>query len=99
MKRIALLLVSILYVGCSTVTINPSGNKLETEPTYSESLPFFIVGLIGEHDVNVSEICKGSSPVQMQTQDSFMNSFLGIVTFGIYTPRTAKVWCQKEASR
>jgi hypothetical protein len=30
----------------------------------------------------------------MQSQQTFVDGLLGLVTLGIYSPQTAKVWCK-----
>jgi hypothetical protein len=83
---------------CSTVTMRPKGTaKLSSDPSYSDSKPFFLFGLIGEHSVDVKNVC-GTRPVtQTQTQDTVGDTLLAIVTIGIYTPRTAKIWCENNS--
>ena len=81
--------------GCSSVTIRPEGgNRLSGEPTYQESKPYFIAGLIGESHIDAKNICGGSKVAQMQAQTTFVDGLLGSLTLGLYTPRTAKVWCE-----
>ncbi|WP_397472323.1 Bor family protein, partial [Rheinheimera sp.] len=46
-----------------------------------------------EHHVDVNTICNGAEPKQMQSQQTFTDGLLGLVTLGIYYPHTAKVWC------
>jgi hypothetical protein len=83
--------------GCSTVTIARKGTgRLSSDPTYESSKPFFLGGLIGESHIDVNEICGKRGAQQMQTQHTFLDSFLTIITIDIYAPRTAKVWCAKE---
>lgn len=96
LKRVIIALTLILTSGCSTVTISPKGvTKYSTEPTYEDSKKFYLLGLVGENDVDVKDIC-GNRPVrQIQTQDTFLDSFLTIITLTIYSPRTVKVWCGK----
>lgn len=89
-----LLLVAVSFVSCSTVTIRPQGTaKLTSDPTWESSKAFFLWGLIGQANVNVDQICHGRGVKQMQAQDTFVDGLLGTITFGIYMPRTAKVWC------
>jgi hypothetical protein len=96
MKNLLFTITLLLLAGCSTVTINPKGTtKLETEPTYEKSLPFFLVGIIGEKEVDVKAICGGRAVKQIQTQNTFLDSFLEIVTLTIYSPRSIKVWCDE----
>lgn len=91
-------LLAFLFVSCQTVSINPSGRtvRYSGSPNYEKSQSFFLFGLIGESFIDVKSIC-GDRPVkQMQTQETFVDGLLGSVTLGIYTPRTASVWCGKK---
>ncbi|PWU12881.1 MAG: Bor family protein [Bdellovibrio sp.] len=94
-KIISLGVSALMFAACSTVTISPPGKTtvVSTEPTYKDSKPFFLLGIVGEETVDVQKICSGP-PIQMQTQNTFLDSFLAIITIGIYTPKTVKVWCQ-----
>ena len=95
-KRSALIgLIALSLSACSTVTIKPHGqDKISDEPTYQESQAFFLFGIIGEKHINVTEICNEKDPVQMQSQQTFVDDLLSAFTYGIYTPHTAKVWCK-----
>ncbi len=97
MKFGIILFCSLFFVSCQTVTISPSGSnqKYSSIPTYEQSQHFFFLGLAGENIVDVSTICGDREVLQMQTQDTFLNSLLQIITLWIYTPRTAKVWCSR----
>ena len=96
------LILGTLLLGasaCSTVTIVPQGeSKLVSKPSYEESKPFYLLGLSGEHHVDVLEICNNKEPLQMQSQQTFSDGLWQLLTLGIYAPHTAKVWCPKEES-
>ena len=97
MKTYILLFIFLFLISsCQTVTISPDGKKtiLSSNPTYEESQNFFLGGL-GESNINVEEICRERPVKQMQTQQTFVNGLVSLVTLGIYTPRTAKIWCEK----
>lgn len=97
--RIGSILVGALMLAlsaCSTVTVNPDGRaKVVSEPSYQDSKAFFLWGLVGEHHVDVLRICNGKEPVQMQSQQTFTDGLLGVVTLGIYSPHSTKVWCNR----
>ena len=98
LHRSALAVVIVMAVlgasGCATVTITSSASeKLSTPPTYEQRKPFFMAGLIRNHSIDVKAICGERLVVQMQTQDTFVDRLLAMVTLGVYTPRTARVWC------
>lgn len=86
--------------GCSTVTIVPGGatnsSKVVSPPTYAQSQSFYLFGLVGVRHVNVDEVCAGKPVLQMRTEQTVSDAALGLVTLGIYSPHTAKVWCEKE---
>ncbi len=84
----------LLASGCATQTglVQPTQ---KVTPTYSESQTFFISGIGQEQTVNAAEVCGGAANVaKVQTIQSPKDIALGLVTFGIYTPRTAKVFCK-----
>jgi hypothetical protein len=80
--------------GCYSVTSRPNGGfKVATPPTYEQRQDFFLWGLVGESHINVREVCKGE-PTQIQSQKTFVDSLLTIVTLGIYAPESARLWCK-----
>lgn len=96
-KSIAALAAVALLSGCATVTITPDGApKTSSTPTYEQTQDFFLWGLVPDKQtVDVVEICGDANVRQLQTQDTFVNGLLGALTFGIYAPRTARVWCEE----
>ena len=97
MKKLLTMAVmgSVLLVsGCATQTglIQPTQN---TTPEYTKSQTFFIGGIGQEQTVNAAEVCGGAQNVaKVQTLQEAKDIALGLVTFGICTPRTAKVFCR-----
>lgn len=91
------LVLAVALSGCASVTISPPEEpKLTTEADHQESLNFFFWGLTPEnHKVDVMESCNGKDVAQMQAQTTVPNGLLTIITLGIYSPRTAKVWCEE----
>lgn len=97
MKRtsIVLLVAAVVMTACATVTITPEGQpKTAADPSFQETQSFFLWGLVpASQTIDVVEICPDGVR-QMQAQTTFVNGLLGGLTFGIYSPRTAKVWCE-----
>ena len=84
----------LVSTGCTTVTLSPDGaGKLATTPDFEESQHFFIFGLVGDRVLEIDEVCDDAGARQLQTQDRIQDQLLGILTLGIYMPRTAKIWC------
>jgi len=87
----------LLLSSCAAITITETGESdFRYRPHYEETKQFFLWGIIGEHRVNTKEICGEKQVVQMQTKFSAMNVLYSTLTLGLYLPRTAKVWCQRE---
>ena len=90
----ALLAVSTLALSaCSTQTayVNGTVGKL----SYEESQTFFISGIGQEKTVDAVKVCGNSKNIaKVESEWTGKNILLGVLTFGIYTPRTARVYCQ-----
>lgn len=89
------LTIAIVISGCSAQTFNINGENGEI-PTNQTSQHFFIAGIGQEKITNAAAICGGVDKiVKVEAQQTFINGFLGFITFGIYTPRDAKVYCKQ----
>ena len=89
------LLVFLVCLGCSRQRILSSGNFGKNEPNYEHSQDFWIYGIGQTQDLNAVEICKGKGGVEKtETIQTFVNGLLGFITFGIYYPRTVRVYCR-----
>lgn len=97
-RKISLLLLLLTFIsGCASVTIRPQGGyKDSSQADYIENVPFYFAGLVGNHKVDVNEACEGNEVTQMQTITTLSNWLLGLITLTIYSPRTAKVWCEES---
>lgn len=100
MYRFIVLSLVLFCISCQTVTISPPGEtvKYPTPPDYMESQSFFLWGLVGEARINVASICGDRNVKQMQSQATFLDGLLRTITGGIYSPRTAFVWCGEKAA-
>ena len=99
--KILSLLIFIFFTACQTVTVRPEGGqyKQNVKTDYEQVHNFFLWGLVGKKYINVSAICPSRKVEQIQTQSSFWNRVVFVVTLGIYSPRTAKVWCGERVNR
>jgi hypothetical protein len=94
-RTTALVACVALLGGCATVTVNTEDSiKRSDAPTWSDRKSFFLSGLIGNKHVDVTEVCGNRKVVQMQSEQTFGDGLLRFITFGIYAPRHAKVWCE-----
>lgn len=90
----ALLTCSLFLFGCAAQTFNINGTSGEV-PTSQESQTFFLAGIGQEQSTDAAKICGGVDKViKVQAQDTPLNILFRGITFGIYTPRDAKVYCK-----
>jgi hypothetical protein len=93
MRKSALVLAVLFLSGCATQTYNIHGGN-SSNIKKEDMQHFFISGLGQEKDMDAAQICGGADKVAMvQSHLTFLDGFLGTVTFGIYTPRSARVYC------
>ncbi|MFK8138223.1 MAG: Bor family protein [Bdellovibrionales bacterium] len=96
-----LILVALIAFGlgaCTTVTITPRGEaKTVVQHDFESTKPFYILGLVGKAEIDAAKVCSGAKNIrQMQTFQSFGDGLLTAITIGIYTPRTARIWCANK---
>ena len=54
----------------------------------STQMQHFFVGGIGQQsEKDTKEVCPNGSVAKVQTQQTFLNGFLGLISYGIYSPR------------
>lgn len=93
-KLFGVLFASAFLFGCAAQTFTINGENAEV-PTSEKSQTFFISGLGQEQVTNAAQICGGAvNIIKVEAQQTFINALLGAITWGIYTPRSAKVYCK-----
>ena len=88
-------MMTVALTSCSTQRVFVDGTKPVTkeQATYSKSQSFFVYGIGQTKTINAKEICGQNGIAEVTTTQTFVNGLLGVVTFGIFTPRTVIVNC------
>jgi hypothetical protein len=100
----AAVLTALLFAGgCYSTTyvikaVPVSPVKVEQEKV-EQKVNFFWWGLAGTAEINVGQVCGGRSASRINTQHTFVNALLGVVTLGIYVPRTAFITCSEPGGQ
>ncbi|EAR08196.1 Bor family protein [Reinekea blandensis] len=89
--------LGIFLSGCASVTISPvDAPKLTSTPTYEQRMDFFFWGLTPDvQQVSVNDVCVGTGVRQMQAQTKLEDGIFTVITLGIFSPRSVKVWCEE----
>ena len=94
MRILFIMLVALFVSACSSVTMRTDGEaESSAAPSFQQSYTYWWWGLKGEHTINTREICTNQPVMQMQSTYTLSDAFAGLFTLGIYSPRSARVWC------
>lgn len=93
---IAIAAIALAMTGCANQRFNVAGDVSETATATTEnSQSFFVSGIGQKKTFDAAQVCGGADKVKgVAVEQSAGNVLLGVVTFGIYTPRTARVYCK-----
>lgn len=94
MKKFLSIAVLLMLTACSTVSVRHSDKMPPIKPTVTGTNHFFIGGIGQENIIDAKEIC-GDRGYSFNTYYSFGDGLLTFFTFGIYTPSSYKIYCDK----
>ena len=90
-SRIAPLAAAVLLAGCFHVTV-VTGLPAGSTGVHQEWAPGWVFGLVPPETVESAKTC-ANGVARVETQQSFLNGLVSVVTFGIFTPWTIDVVC------
>lgn len=95
-SRLALILVPLLVglAGCMRTTISTGRPPGET---HQMKATFFLFGVVGEENFDLSQICPGGVATIEQTSE-VDDVLLSCITCSLYTPVTVRVTCASGAA-
>lgn len=97
MKRSSIFLILLLSLsGCmSTKAIFHSSWNPSVKPSYTDYIDAYWWGLVSDRDnkINLAQVCLDQKPLAFQRIKMADDIILSVVTVGIYTPTTVRVWC------
>tara|TARA_B100000809_G_scaffold4361_1_gene4614 strand:+ start:35173 stop:35466 length:294 start_codon:yes stop_codon:yes gene_type:complete len=87
---VAIVGLSVVLTSCFSQTYTV-GNGAKTGVTVKEKNHFLVLGLIPIDTASPTEMAGESKDYTVNNQQSFVDGFLGLLTFGIYTPSSTSV--------
>lgn len=95
MKKLIAFSLSLFLCSCATQSYNINGGG-GNDPNKEVMQPFFVGGLGQTQEMDAASICGGADKIaRVESHMSFIDGLLGGLSFGVYTPRQAKVYCTK----
>lgn len=94
MKRVCLITLLLLATGCMStrVVLSPKWDRSQ-KPAYTDYFDYYWFGFVGHPTVNLTEVCLDQKPMAFQRARMADDIILSVITLGIYTPVTVRVWC------
>ena len=90
----AVLVVALSLAGCSKQTFLADTARIGAPDSETKS-QFFLAGLGQEDVVDATDPCGGAANVAaVESELDAIDAIIGTLTFGIYTPRTMRVYCK-----
>lgn len=87
-----LLLLSLVSCMSTSLVLDEKWTPM-AKPTYVDYMDSYWFGLHGQPSVSVQQVCMDQKPLAIQRVKTGEDIFLTLITLGIYTPSTVKVWC------
>lgn len=91
-----LVVCCVVFAACHHATID-MGVTPSTETIHQQWANSWVLGLVPPNTVETASRCT-SGVAKVETQRSFLNSLVGMLTLGIYTPMEIKVTCAMGGS-
>lgn len=89
---VAVLLAGL--TGCSTQTYIVSEQPAAKTASYDKMQHFFVGGIGQQSEKDTKEVCTNNNVAKVQTQQTFLNGLLSMISYGIYSPRDMRIYCK-----
>jgi hypothetical protein len=92
----SLALVAVLGTGCFHQVVQ-TGRAASPTVVDKEWVPGWLWGLVANDEVDVRRDCP-MGVATVETEQSFMNGLVALVTIGIYTPQHVRITCASRSA-
>ena len=85
----------MLVAGCAQTKFHMQERDDSQAATQNEAQHYFLWGLGQQKNLDPAAICGGVERVsRVETQTTFVNGLLGLITLGIYSPQQTRIYCR-----
>ena len=86
-----LALTAFLMTGCYHQIVHTGATPAPGNAVVQKTVSLWVFGLVGA-EVDTTADCPSGVAI-IETQQTFLNGLVGVVTLGIYTPQTVTITC------
>jgi len=92
----AICCVALVVQGCANARFNMDESSSTSKPSATEERHVvFLSGFGQQHTINAGKVCGGAEKVDsVEVEQGFWDSVVALVSWQIYTPLTARVYCK-----
>ena len=93
LMKTCVLLAFLFFCSCvsTSIELEPKNNrKLSSFDYYSH---YGLWGLVGSDFLDMRKICVNSEAVRVENYFNFENLLFALITAGLYTPKSTRIWC------
>jgi hypothetical protein len=96
MNKILMLIAisAIMLTSCATQRFTLDERR-PAEPTKKGWNHFFVYGILQTREINLDDICGSNGVSAVETKTGILDSFVGGLTLGVYTPRPYAIYCKQ----
>ncbi|MCY4472074.1 MAG: Bor family protein [Kistimonas sp.] len=95
-KLVSLTFLVAILSGCASQSLTLRPRASGDFPDQEVSQDFFISGLLQKKHLDAAAVCGTADKVaRVETVETPTNVVLSMLTFGLYTPRTVRVYCAR----
>lgn len=87
-------LLPLFLTGCMSTTIVYDSNwDRNAKPAYVDYFDSYLGGFAKKNTINIAKVCMDQKPLALRRIKTLEDGFLTLITAGIYSPTTVKIWC------
>lgn len=95
-SKVVFSIMLVFFVGCANTKFNIQDRNDGLQPRYVANQHYFLGGIGQEKNIDPAQICGEKEKIaRVETQQTFVNGLVTLLTWGIYSPLTARVYCSK----
>ena len=96
MKKFLFIALMCLQTSCTSVQMafDQPDEKTTIITSFTHYSHYFLFGLVGSDTLDLNKTCMNGKPIQVKNYSTFEDILFTVVSCGLYTPKSTKIWCE-----